>query len=219
MYTHAGRKWARSLAVWAMVFASGHSCCQSYRFLGCRDWNVLLDPGADCAGYPWPDGQVANANSCESSLTKHCSHTQYAQYALCHFLTVFVWVEMRNLLLLFRCIVRLPSPRVKTARRLACWTGLLARSWWRIPSWSFARHPRGNVRRRYIESVKSEPTPSQLPHFPKLKSLWPFWFWQRSQRLSSSRWRVLLPSQFLRCCEVSLPPWNLSTSLLLHVTK
>ena len=58
------------------------------------------------------------------------------------------------------------------ARRLACWTGLLARSWWMIPSWSFARHPRGNVRRRYIESVKSEPTPAQLQHFPKMKSLW-----------------------------------------------
>ena len=56
---------------------------------------------------PDTPGRTSRQCTCESSLTKHCSHTQYAVICMCHFLTVLVWGEMRNLFLLCRSKVGL----------------------------------------------------------------------------------------------------------------
>ena len=58
-----------------MVFASRDSGCESHRFVGSGHSNLFFDPFADHPRYPWPDEQVAYADSCQSPLGIAVLHT------------------------------------------------------------------------------------------------------------------------------------------------
>ena len=82
-----------------MVFASRDSGCESHRFVGSGHSNLFFDPFADHPRYPWPDEQVAYADSCQSPLGIAVLHTCKVQ--LKGVAEVCLPLERQSLLALF----------------------------------------------------------------------------------------------------------------------